>query len=330
VHAVRPSGSSTAVCTASPSLALVKYWGKAAGGSENRPATASLAVTLGGLVTRTRATLAERDSVSVDGRLQDLGRFAPFFTRLRRRLGVELHFRAESANEFPSAAGLASSSSGFAALAVACSRAAGAQLSAPELSELARSGSASAARSLFGGFTLLPAGAGRAMPLFGPEHWPELRVVVSIVTEEPKAFSSRQAMELTRRSSPYYRSWLRDSERLLPRALAALEGRDLEQLGEAMRLSYTRMHAALLASEPPVLYWLPATVALMRECALLRLEGTAAWETLDAGPQVKVLCLASDAEAIAARLRGLLPGLKTLIAWPGQGPACAVEEGRGA
>ena len=99
-------------------------------------------------------------------------------------------------------------------------------------------------------------------------------------------------MEATRRGSPFYRAWLASSGRLLPEAMGALRKRDLEKLGELARLSYSRMHAALLASDPPVLYWLPATVALVRECAELRRQGLGAWETIDAGPQVKVLCLA--------------------------------------
>jgi diphosphomevalonate decarboxylase len=313
-------------CRAHPSLALIKYWGKR-DPRRNLPATPSLAVTLGGVHTETRVSLAESDSVTLGGVLQPATRYEEFFAVLRRLLAVGLHFRAESLNSFPTAAGLASSSSGFAALAAACVRAAGRELTPRALSALARVGSASAARSLFEGFTLLAAGAAAARPLYPASHWPELRIVVALASGEAKPMSSRQAMEATRRSSPFYRVWLRSAGLLLPEALAALARRDLERLGEAARLSYTRMHAALLASEPPVLYWLPGTVALIRECAALRRRGVGAWETIDAGPQVKVLCLEAEAAAVADALRAAAPGVETIVCHPGPGPEVRVLEG---
>ena len=315
--------SRTVLVRASPSLALVKYWGKR-DDRRNLPATPSLAVTLGGVHTRTRVTLNQADRVFLEGQEQDPERFALFFDALRRRLRTEARFRVESRNSFPTAAGLASSSSGFAALAVGCARAAGGALSGRELSALARIGSASAARAVYGGFTLLPAGSRYARPLFPEQHWPELRIVIAVVSSQVKPLDSRRAMQATRSGSPYYRAWLASSSRLLPLALKALERRDLELLGSCARLSYSRMHASLLAAEPPQLYWLPATVALIRECASLRARGIGAWETIDAGPQVKILCLEADEPAVLRSLRELDPGLEALLCRPGPGPA--VEE----
>ncbi len=323
-------------CRAHPSLALIKYWGKS-DSRRNLPATASLAVTLAGVHTETRVRPAPADRVTVDGMEQPAERYAPFFDVLRHRLRTAQRFRADSTNSFPTAAGLASSSSGFAALAAACARLAGRDLPAGELSAVARVGSASAARSLFGGFTLLPARARAARQLLPEQHWPELRVLVAVANTQAKAISSRQAMEATRGGSPFYRAWLASSGRLLPEAMEALRKRDLEKLGELARLSYSRMHAALLASDPPVLYWLPATVALVRECAELRRQGLGAWETIDAGPQVKVLCLAAEAARIAERLReavgaaepayGAEPACGQIIECrPGPAPEVRVEE----
>lgn len=319
------------LCRASPSLALVKYWGKKPGRG-NLPATPSLAVTLGGIGTETRvrwaAPGARADTVLLDGQPQEPERFRPFFERLRRSLGQrpgrERFFEAHSRNDFPSAAGLASSSSGFAALAAGCARLAEAELSSEELSDLARTGSASAARSLFGGFTLLPAGARRARQLYPAEHWPQLRILVAVVSEQAKPLSSRQAMVDTRDSSPYYRPWLRDAPTLLPAALEALERRDLEALGLVALASYSRMHAAMLGASPPILYWLPRTVAVIHACRGLRAEGVGAWETLDAGPQVKILCLEADEPAIRARLQELDGDLRLLSTHPGEGPVCRV------
>jgi diphosphomevalonate decarboxylase len=318
--------SAAVLVRASPSLALVKYWGKR-DERLNLPATPSLAVTLGGVHTETRIAVAEEDLVTLGGQELDRERFAPFFGALRRRLRTRVRFRVDSRNSFPTAAGLASSSSGFAALAVGCTRAAGGVLPDRELSALARLGSASAARAVYGGFTLLPAGARYARQLLPETHWPELRIIVAVVSAEAKALASRLAMQATRSGSPYYKAWLADSGRLLARALEGLKRRDLEMLGQAARLSYSRMHAALLACEPPALYWLPATVAVVRQCASLRARGVGAWETIDAGPQVKILCLEEDAPAVLGSLQEIQPPLATILCRPGPGPTIRELEG---
>jgi diphosphomevalonate decarboxylase len=311
--------SEEAICRAGPSLALIKYWGKSVKG-DNLPATPSLAVTLGGVHTETHAAVTvEPDSMRVDGAVQDPARYSFFFDTLRHTLGVTARFRAASVNSFPTSAGLASSSSGFAALTGACARAAGCDPSSADLSAIARAGSASAARSVFGGFVLLPAGARRARQVCGPEHWPDLRVVVAITHRAPKPVPSRRAMEETRASSPYYFSWIKESAELLPEALRALEDRDLELLGETARRSYSLMHGAILGAQPPLLYWLPATVAVIHACAAMRTAGVGAWETIDAGPQVKILCLAPDVDAIVARMGSLGSGIQTIVCRPGPG-----------
>jgi diphosphomevalonate decarboxylase len=314
-----------AVCRASPSLALIKYWGKT-DPEENLPATPSLAVTLGGLNTETTVRFTHgEDTVILDGRVQDDRRFEAFFRRLRDRLGAEHRFHVVSRNDFPSAAGLASSSSGFAALTCACARLANGGLGPGELSEIARFGSASAARSIFGGFVVLRAGARAAEPWLPADHWPELRIVLAITTSASKEFSSRWAMECTRKTSPFYDAWLRSSADLFPSALDALKRRDLEELGRAVRLSTMRMHAAILASDPPLIYWLPSTLAVIRECRELRDTGIGAWETADAGPQVKILCLRPDVRRVVERIEALPFGIHTRVAEPGGAPECRLE-----
>jgi diphosphomevalonate decarboxylase len=313
-------------CTASPSLALVKYWGKRDVG-ENIPATSSLAVTLGGLRTETEVSFGSGvDTVVLDGVVQDPKVFEPFFRRLRVRLDSDARFRVVSRNDFPSAAGLASSSSGYAALTCACSRLLEREMTPSELSEIARFGSASAARSVFGGFTLLRAGSRAAEAVFPPKHWPEFRIVLAITTAEKKGVSSRWAMENTRKTSPYYEAWLRSSADLLPVAIDALKRRGLDELGRCVRLSYMRMHAAIMASDPPLAYWLPGTLAVIRECESLRKDGCGAWETIDAGPQVKILCIEEDAGEIASRIGALPFGIRTMVAEPGKAPHCRVTE----
>jgi diphosphomevalonate decarboxylase len=126
-------------------------------------------------------------------------------------------------------------------------------------------------------------------------------------------------MEETRSGSPYYFSWIKESSELLPDALRALENKDLELLGETARRSYSLMHGAILGARPPLLYWVPGTVAVIHACAALRAEGIGAWETIDAGAQVKVLCLDRDAPGVASRIEALGFDIQTIACHPGPG-----------
>jgi diphosphomevalonate decarboxylase len=223
-------------------------------------------------------------------------------------------------NNFPTSAGLASSSSGFAALAMAMSRLAGQDLSNEDLSALARIGSGSAARAAFGGFVEWPAGAAHARPLYDETYWPEFRVIVCLVDQGPKAVSSRKAMTQVRDTSPYYGEWVRDAPCLHHGALTALASRDLEKLGDIARHSTMRMFGTMLGMSPPLVYWTPASVQLIQLTQTLRKQGVRVWETMDAGPQVKLLCLADDVEAILCHVKEALPELTTVVAQVGAGP----------
>jgi diphosphomevalonate decarboxylase len=336
-------GRAAFVCTASPSLALLKYWGKTARG-RNLPATPSLALSLGALRTRTivEASFEGADEVSVAETKQPGARYADFFDAVRHALRAELRFKARSRNDFPGSSGLASSSSGFAALAHASVRAGEALLEAEpgfrrrsrrsakdrltpaEVSALARIGSVSAARAVFGGFCLLPAGSREAKPLFDEDHWPDLRVLVALVSHEEKAVPSREGMERSRSTSVFYRSWVRGAGVELEGAVEAVERRDLEGLGAAMRRSYLRMFGAMLGCDPPLIYWLPASIAIIRECEEMRREGIAVWETMDAGPQVKMLCRAADAPLIADRIRSARAAVSVIESRVGAAPEVEV------
>lgn len=300
---------------AHPSLALIKYWGKQSRGI-NIPATTSIAVTLAGLETRTRATAGDPgdpDRVRLDGTVQPIERFSDLFEAIRAWVvahGGERHsYDVQSENSFPTAAGLASSASGMAALVLSTTRASLPELdprdpnTARELSALARIGSGSASRSIYGGFTRWSAGAEQAEPIHPDDWWPQLRVVVLPVTGAAKPISSREAMNRTRHESPFFQAWVEDSKHLAVAAEEALTRRDLEQLGTAMRLSYMRMFATMLGTEPPILYWLPETLAIIRALDALRAKGIPVWETIDAGPQVKVITLSDTVPVLQEAMR---------------------------
>jgi diphosphomevalonate decarboxylase len=326
------------IARCSPSLALIKYWGKSdiAG---NRPATPSLAISLRHLVTETRAWAIEdeaaHDLVVVGGQVQAPQRFEDFFAALRLWLGrPQLRFWAESRNNFPTAAGLASSSSGFAALTLAAAAAAGRIPAASlnhgaalgsdllsALSAIARQGSGSAARALYGGFTLLPANSDSALPLHTAAHWPELRVLVVRISEAAKELSSRVAMERTRQTSPYYSAWVADGPLVCAEAQTALAERDIQRLGPLIQSSYLRMFATMFAARPPVIYWQPASLAVIKACQALRDQGLPVWETMDAGPQVKIFTLASALEPLQTALAESLPGLQFIVDQAGEGPS---------
>lgn len=289
---------------ASPSLALIKYWGKQPG-SVNVPATTSLAIGLEALRTRT-SVRAERESgsrdftVSIDGVRQESTPFSTTIGHIRDIAGEASHpwtdadLLIESHNNFPTAAGIASSSSGFAALVEALCAFFAVNLSAVKRSSIAREGSGSAARSCFGGFTRFDAGAYAARKIYRADHWSELRLLVAVTDAGAKKVSSRRGMESTRHTSPYYTSWVENSFVLAERAAQCIAERDLEGLGVLMRESYLRMTGSMLGASPPVVYWTPESVALIRVCEELRAAGVAAWETMDAGPQVKILTTSAD------------------------------------
>ena len=313
-------------CAASPSLALVKYWGKADGGI-NLPATTSIAVTVSHLETVSHISLSglraddeATDEVTIEGERQPASRFALFFDAVREALREDRYFRVESVNTFPTGAGLASSSSGFAALAKGCTMVAGRQLGGTELSMLARIGSGSAARAVFGGFTRFAAGAPSAEQIADENHWPELRVVIAVVQRGSKPISSRDAMIRSRDTSPYYADWVAGAERLAEQAETAVLNRDLDSLGRTMRQSYLRMFSTMFTAEPPVIFWFPESVAIIRACEQLRADGIPAWETMDAGPQVKVLTTAEHTARICDRLHRENPSGELLVVGVGSGP----------
>ncbi|MFO8063767.1 MAG: diphosphomevalonate decarboxylase [Spirochaetota bacterium] len=321
---MKDAPADSAMCTASPSLALTKYWGKEEQGT-NVPATSSLAVALKSLTTTTRVQHAlGADTVVVDGEPQAESRYAPVFEAVRAETGSASRFLVESTNDFPTAAGLASSSSGIAALVCALDALLGAELPSWKLSRIARLGSGSAARAVFGGFTVLPAGGTEASSIHPAEYWPELRMLVIVLQTGSKAVSSREAMERVRRTSPYFSAWRQDAEEVFSEAREAVSVKDIDRLGHAMRLSYLRMFSTMFAADPPVVYWQPQSLSVIRVCEELRREGIPTYETMDAGPQVKVLTTVDHLDTAYAALSAVAENI--LVSSIGAGPQAWREQ----
>lgn len=316
--------------TACSNIALVKYWGKRTGvpAELNLPAVGSLSMTLDALRTETELGPATSDAFELDDRVVAGDEARKVFRQLDRvwaAAGRE-HARppalVRSWNHFPTAAGLASSASGFAALTVAANAAFEAELPAAALSSLARQGSGSAARSIFGGFVRLDRGTApdgsdcRARPIADAEHWP-LTLLVVQTTAGRKPIGSTDGMERCRQTSPYYEPWVATSEADLDAAEAALLARDLPALGRVVEHSCFKMHACMMATDPALLYWNPTTVAVVQEVWRAREDGLPGHVTIDAGPHVKVLCEPAIATALQERLRAVPGVLGVLAAAPG-------------
>ncbi len=313
-----------AVARAGANIALVKYWGKR-DARLNLPAAGSLSITLDALETVTRIECdpsLETDSFELDGQIQEAESVSALLDLLRA--GRNSFCRVVSRNNFPTGAGLASSASGFAALVVAAAQLFRPELNRSELSIIARQGSGSAARSIFAGFCQMDAGRledGSDCLAYGisePEHWP-LEVVVAVTSAGPKAVSSRRGMNLTMETSPYYPAWVASVDRDLSEARTAIARRDFERLADVSEHSALKMHASALAARPGLLYWNPATLSCIQEIRNLRHRGIGVFFTIDAGPQVKAVCLPGEGDKVEESLANLAGVQKVLRSGLGAG-----------
>ena len=286
-----------AIARAQPNIALIKYWGKR-DSNRNLPAVGSISVTLDELYTTMVVELdasLDHDELDVNGRPAQsmLARVSHCLDTVLGSDRLRAHVSSES--NFPIAAGLASSASSFAALVVAASAAGGRQADTDELAGLAGRASGSAARSLYGGFVeLRNEGDGIAVAtILDGEAWP-MRVVAAVTSRAPKPVSSGEAMEASRRTSPFYSRWVEEQDMDLATARDAITVRDFGKLASVAEHNCLKMHSVMWASRPPVVYWNAATLACLENVRELQAQGVAAFFTIDAGPQVKVVCLPED------------------------------------
>jgi diphosphomevalonate decarboxylase len=294
-----------ATASAHPNVALIKYWGKQ-DVATNLPAVGSLSLTLGGLTTRTTVSFEdhlERDELVING-VPDKGalsRVTRCLDMLRGHTGVQNFAQVSTTNDFPTGAGLASSASGYAALVKAGAAALQADITSDELDYIARIGSGSAPRSLHAGIVLLektaePIGT-KCHSVAAPDDWP-LSVVVAVTSRQPKDVSSTGGMESSRKTSPTYQAWVDTHPADLAEGLNFVQQRDFAALAEISEHSCLKMHAVAMSSTPPLVYWSGATVACMQRVRELRKDGTPVFFTIDAGPQLKAVCLPEAASQV--------------------------------
>lgn len=321
----------TASAQANPNIAFIKYWG-------NRdnvlrlPMNGSISMNLDGLFTRTTVSFQPSlpyDELIINGHeIAGPGRErVSYILDLIREL-ANIHDSAEvmTENNFPSGAGIASSAAAFAALALAGSKAAGLDLSEKDLSRLARRGSGSAARSIPGGFVEWQAGESEedsfAFTIADADHW-QLVDCVAVVSASHKKTGSTEGHAIAP-TSPLQAARVADAGRRLDLCRNAILNRDFNIFASIVELDSDIMHAVMMTSTPALHYWKPASLDVMNSVRSWRAEGLPACYTVDAGPNVHVICPETEAHIIEKRLRDI-PGVEKVLVARAGGPAKIVN-----
>lgn len=318
-----------ATARAHTNIALIKYWGKR---DEKLflPMNSSLSITLDGFYTTT--TVEYRDDLNSDifilnhnqANEDETKKISRYLDRVRNYANSTQKAVVTSINKVPTAAGFASSASGFAALAAAATKALGLDMGTQALSKLARLGSGSASRSIYGGFVEWSKGVNadgsdsHAVQILERDKW-DVCILAVLLEPSPKKVSSREGMKRTVETSPFYSGWLEAVEKDLVTAKEAIGKRDFEMLGEVAESNALKMHATMLGANPPFTYWQSNTVSVMNEVQALRDKGIHAYFTIDAGPNVKVLCTPSDMEKVRDALLKVSGVLNVVACHPGPG-----------
>lgn len=311
---------------ANANIALVKYWGKS-NETLNIPAVPSLSMTLDGIgTTVTLQPIMQAHELFIENKAIPAHepayiRLNHFLEHLRLLFQFPDFFLIKTSATVPFQAGLASSASFYAALSKAIDHALDLKQNDQELSRIARLGSASAARSIFSGFAGLEAGASHeaahGFPLSSPL---KLSMLICIVAAGPKPLSSREAMQITSRTSPFYKAFQESAEADFLAAKEALAQGSLPELGIKMEQSTLKMHACMWAALPSINYLKPKTLELIDAVyALRKTHGPLAFFTMDAGPHVKVLCETKNASFIEQTLLNACPSIEIRISEPGRG-----------
>ncbi len=309
----------TATAISHPNIAFIKYWGNR-DNTLRLPVNGSISMNLDGLFTRTTVTLdafLSSDELVINKMTAGgaaLGRVS-YILDLVRVLAKKNHFmRVESENNFPAGAGIASSAAAFAALALAASKAAGLNLSEPELSVLARRGSGSASRSIPAGFVEWKMGNTEsdsyAFSIAPVDHW-NLVDCVAIVNAAHKTTGSTEGHAIAG-TSPLQDTRVADAPRRLEICRNAILKRDFEAFANIIEHDSDMMHSVMMTSKPPLMYWQSATVEIFHQVREWRASGLPVGYTVDAGANVHVICLGEYAKEVEKRLREI-PGVNNVL-----------------
>lgn len=309
-------------------IALIKYWGKK-NESLILPMNNSLSLTLDAFYTETEVSFSEaytEDQFYLDNQLQDekaTKKISTFLDIVREKAGTTKKAKVISQNFVPTAAGLASSASGLAALAGACNEVLKLGLDDQALSRLARRGSGSACRSIFGGFVEWEKGhddqSSYAHPISSDGFEDHLAMVFLLLNEQKKDVSSRDGMRRTVETSSFYQGWLDSVEADLYQLKQAIKTKNFQLLGETMEQNGLKMHGTTLAARPPFTYWSPDSLKAMQAVRDLRNQGIPCYFTMDAGPNVKVLVQKDHLDKVKTTFSDLFSSQQVISAFAGPG-----------
>jgi diphosphomevalonate decarboxylase len=331
VRILKKMTTNTAKAVAYPNIAFIKYWG-------NRDTNLRLAYT--NSISMNLADLYTQTSVSFDGALQvdelqinaqptqpdALQRVSSFLDIIRTMAGINTKAKVESISNFPMGAGIASSAAAFAALALSGSSAAGLFLHEKDLSRLARRGSGSASRSIPGGFVEWLAGSSDetsyAVSIANETHW-ALADCIAVINASHKITGSSTGHSLAD-TSLYQSMRLETAPQRVQTCRQAILHKDFDHLAQVTELDSTMMHAVMMTSTPPLFYWEPASINIMKEIPRYRAKGIPVCYTLDAGANVHVITESAWKNKVN-QILDEIPGVKTVISSTVGGPARLVE-----
>jgi diphosphomevalonate decarboxylase len=321
----------SATAIAHPNIAFIKYWGNR-DESFNLPSNSSISMNLGDLEARTTVTFSSdlpEDILVINHLIAGQSahqRMSAILEIVRQKARISLHAKVESVINFPMGTGIASSAAGFAALAKAAVHAAGLELNETEISRLARLGSGSACRSVPGGFVEWHMGesdeTSYATSIFSAEHW-DLCDVIIVLQKTPKKVGSK-AGHILANTSPLQATRVQDSPRRLELCRKAIRERDFSSLANIIELDSNMMHAVTMTSTPSLIYWDAGSLILMRTVPKWRKEGLHVAYTIDAGPNVHLICQRDDVAEIKERATSLVSPQEILLSAVG-GPAYIVR-----
>lgn len=273
-------------------FALIKYWGKK-DEARRLPHQSSLSFTVDKLYTDTLILFDDNlkeDNIIINGNinLEAEKRVVKYLNILRDELNVNTFVHFNSNNNVPTAAGLASSASSFASIALAFSKEAGLDLSKEELSRLARLGSGSASRSIYSNFAIWSTGTDLtsvAKPL--DIKWPEFRIVVLMIDKNKKRASSTNAMEVSVKNKDLYPNWVKESKKDLDDMIDALNKKDIDLVGKIAEKNSNHMHDLIESTK--ITYKTKDSLEAIKRIENLRERNISAYYTMDAGPNVKII-----------------------------------------
>ncbi|HEQ4657466.1 TPA: diphosphomevalonate decarboxylase [Streptococcus pyogenes] len=289
--------------TSYANIAIIKYWGK-----ENQakmiPSTSSISLTLENMFTTTSISFlpdtATSDQFYINGVLQNDEEHTKISAIIDQfRQPGQAFVKMETQNNMPTAAGLSSSSSGLSALVKACDQLFNTQLDQKALAQKAKFASGSSSRSFFGPVAAWDKDSGA---IYKVETDLKMAMIMLVLNAAKKPISSREGMKLCRDTSTTFDEWVEQSAIDYQHMLTYLKTNNFEKVGQLTEANALAMHATTKTANPPFSYLAKESYQAMEAVKELRQEGFACYFTMDAGPNVKVLCLEKDLAQLAERL----------------------------